>query len=698
MSSSQLVLTIFKTKTHTQGVREDLSWNDLFKKLEDPEQYPSKADLPLIHFAAMPGNSRARSRRPISISAVVGDYDDGQVSPEVAAEKLRDAGIAAFIYTTASHSVKAPRWRVVAQLSSPVSEDQYKTLMDGLNCVLGEILARESWDTKRPYFWGKVTGVEYAVLRTDGRPLDHVIEQGALVVPARDSWNAKTKTTLPKNPRKIEEVRDFDRAVTIGHASDQTLHELKFALEAIKDRADERGQWNETFLAMLSLKGTPYEVAARHMIEEWSQKHSGKWGEKEDDDSKWDRENSNDITYASIFHWADEVDRKNGLNGTTGSWRSRAAQTRPDWQSLASDGNIVSYGDFCGELKAPHYVWHRVLQLGCLYALTAQWGHGKTALMVTVALHVAVGRTLGGHPIEMQKVLYLCGENPEDVKLRALATATHYGFEHEQIERQIFFTKRPFNVDDQQALMRFLDEAASLAPFGFMVIDTGPAHSVAEDENDNREMHKLAMAMRELMVPLGNPATVALMHPTKEAKRDNLQPRGGGAFSGSIDGELCAWQEDRKIELFHRTKLRGPGFKPIWFKLQRYEFPGLFDNFDEPVSTVLAVESEIQQNEFRPKLKPMNTAQKIACKALELALSDLKIAEHPSEEFSSAASSALECSPPVVMVSVDEWKKRAFDMGIADGTQDAKRKAFSRAYTALVQSGRVKCWQDQCWL
>jgi hypothetical protein len=120
------------------------------------------------------------------------------------------------------------------------------------------------------------------------------------------------------------------------------------------------------------------------------------------------------------------------------------------------------------------------------------------------------------------------------------------------------------------------------------VIDTGPAHSAAEEENDNREMHRLAMAIRELMHGLGEPALVALMHPAKAATRETLQPRGGGAFSGSIDGELCAWNEAGVVELFHRTKFRGPGFTPMFFRLERVAL-GVQDNFGANVATVVAV-------------------------------------------------------------------------------------------------------------
>ena len=70
-------------------------------------------------------------------------------------------------------------------------------------------------------------------------------------------------------------------------------------------------------------------------------------------------------------------------------------------------------------------------------------------------------------------------------------------------------------------------------------MDTGPAHSDRDEENSNAQSHELAVALRSLIEPLGRPAVLALMHPIKNATRDNLQPRGGGAFSGGCSDTVA---------------------------------------------------------------------------------------------------------------------------------------------------------------
>lgn len=690
-----VTITRFEGLRETAGRRYEVTWKKLCVVFSDPTEYPDTQSLPLVRFSTSPGNTRRAGTVPENMTAVAGDYDGEKVTVDEAVMRLKKAGLTALVYTTRHHRQDAPRWRVVAQLATPVSCADYGRHVDLINGALGGILAPESWDTTRSYFYGKVKNVDYRFEQIVGLPIDIKAQQGV-------EWEAIGK---PNAPVKVTETvtlvsdddRDFDRMIVLDQVTNRTIHDLKFALDAIKSLADERSTWNKVFLAAVSFKGTEYENEVRAMIEEWSQKHSTKWGVKEDDAGKWDRENARDITFRTIFQMADTLDDQRELAKTDGSWRALA---KAAWHKngVALGGlNVVPYTEFTNALEPPNYIWHRVLQKGCLYALTAKWGHGKTAVMITVAMHVATGRELGGHQVKRQRVLYLCGENPADVQLRTRGAALKFGIEPNELAGQIFFTRRPFALDNEVELKKFVQEASAFGPFGMAVIDTGPAHSSAAEENDNREMHKLAMAMRDLMEPLGNPATVALMHPTKEATRENLQPRGGGAFSGSIDGELCAWQERGQLELFHRTKFRGPGFKPMRFNLERFQLPDMEDNFGEPVVTVLAVESD-NTDPAPTGRKQLTGAVRIAYQALDAALGDIKFSQTLDPVTAGEVSNALNCPAPEAVVHIDDWRGIAYAMGISDGDGEAKKKAFKRGREKLIAGDIVKVWNDKCWL
>jgi hypothetical protein len=349
--------------------------------------------------------------------------------------------------------------------------------------------------------------------------------------------------------------------------------------------------------------------------------------------------------------------------------------------------NLESVGQFVGHAPPPRYVWHRVLQAGSLYALTAPWGAGKTAIAITVALHVATGRPLAGRKTAKSRVLFLCGENPDDVKLRVRAATSLFNINPAELEGSVYFTRGAFSIDDQQSHERFVADARRYGPFDLMIVDTGPAHSKADDENDNRQMQLLAEATRYLMSQLGNPSTLVLMHPAKSATRENLQPRGGGAFSGSIDGELCAWQDGVLVEFFHRTKFRGPGFDSMFFTLERYTFFDILDNFNEPSVSVVAMPT----SEKPARKQTITGANRIALDALKACMSE---AIPPSE----AILKEQPAFPPRMVVPEALWRERCYATGIAEGEQDAKRRAFTRGRKALIEMGLVRTFADNYWL
>ena len=86
--------------------------------------------------------------------------------------------------------------------------------------------------------------------------------------------------------------------------------------------------------------------------------------------------------------------------------------------------------------------------------------------------------------------------------------------------------------------------------------------------------------------------------------------------------------------------------------------------------------------DLTPSVRLSNT-QRIALDALRAAL-----VAHGAEDKG------------VVTVSEDEWRKAAYDAGIAssDTTQQAKRKAFLRARLDLVSSGKVSTNDGRYWI
>ena len=82
---------------------------------------------------------------------------------------------------------------------------------------------------------------------------------------------------------------------------------------------------------------------------------------------------------------------------------------------------------------------------------------------------------------------------------------------------------------------------------------------------------------------------VVLCHPTKNASRSNLLPRGGGAFLNELDGNLALWSHSpgEVTELHWCGKIRGPDFSPLGYRLRPVP-TGQTDEKDRPEMTIVA--------------------------------------------------------------------------------------------------------------
>jgi hypothetical protein len=238
---------------------------------------------------------------------------------------------------------------------------------------------------------------------------------------------------------------------------------------------------------------------------------------------------------------------------------------------------------------APEYTIDGLLQRARVYSLTGQTGHGKTAVGLALAVSKATGRPLEGRRVDPGPVVYLAAENPDDVRARMILMAERLALDLDQLP--ITFFPGTFSLCDGLAPLSDFVKAAGGA--SLVVVDTGAAFlaaSGAGDENDNMGALRFALDLRRLTELPGQPTALALMHPTKRATRDDLLPRGGGAFLNEMDGNLTVWAEGERetTELSWAGKLRGPSFDPIVFMLETGTCAKLADAAGRQIPSVWA--------------------------------------------------------------------------------------------------------------
>jgi hypothetical protein len=278
-----------------------------------------------------------------------------------------------------------------------------------------------------------------------------------------------------------------------------------------------------------------------------------------------------------------------------------------------------------------------------------------------MAIHIALGKEFAYLRTQQTKVLYLAGENPDDIRLRVKAICEVYGFKSEELSEWLYFSDRSFSMSDDILTLLVSGRVKDLGDFGLVVVDTGPAHNETDDENSNSEMHKFAVACRDFGSKIGNPALIILMHPPQGATKDNLRTRGGGGFAGQIDGELLLWQYEttKQVELWHSAKFRGAGFSPMFFDLKVVQVDGFSDNFGNEAISVVAVHGEKKDVKDPKSLKGNNKL------AYELLISLLKKSSS---------------------VTKQDWRTAFYE-----GEKDSrKEKAFTRASNSLMEAGLVQ--------
>jgi hypothetical protein len=324
---------------------------------------------------------------------------------------------------------------------------------------------------------------------------------------------------------------------------------------------------------------------------------------------------------------------------------------------------IHGAGEFMARAKPPEFILEKVIQRGQIYTLTAKWGHGKTALGLAMAMHIAAGIDFAGFRVKRSRVLYLAGENPFDVQMRSIALCREMEVTASMLDGWLYFSDKAFPINDKEIKDAFVREVKKVSDVDLVFVDTGPAHTEIEEENSNGKMHKVAVSMREMAGDLNNSALLTFMHPTQGATRDTLRSRGGGAYAGQVDGELLAWQDPitKQIEFWHSTKFRGSGFDSVFFDLKRVDLDGFDDNFGNKAVSVIAIHAN-------------------------------RVIDTNSDEIGGDTRTVFDvfvsCAKSKTLVTDREWRRESYE-AFADRSQPAKKEAYRRAKKSLLSSKMV---------
>lgn len=260
------------------------------------------------------------------------------------------------------------------------------------------------------------------------------------------------------------------------------------------------------------------------------------------------------------------------------------APTPSDPAPAATSWRVQRADEFTADFVAPEYIIDGVIQRGKVYTLTAPTGSGKTAVMLYASTSIATGNAFCERDVEAGDVLFMAGENPDDVRARVIATMEFHGINPRAC--RLHFIAGTFSI--RADLDRLREEVAKLPNLILVVIDTFAAYFDGDDENSNAQALDFARLVRKIAAFDAKPAVIMPAHPVKNATRGNLTPKGGSSLLNEVDGNLTLWNEGGILSLHWQGKFRGAEFEPLHLELQRHESAKLCDSQGRIIPTILA--------------------------------------------------------------------------------------------------------------
>jgi predicted nuclease with RNAse H fold len=549
-----LTLTTFRSVRDLDGVERKLSLRELAEEAHLTEA-ESKVDLPLLVLGRF-GNDRGQgvSRRNAgnlqAVFGVEGDHDAGSMTLSEAAGRLAEAGLAALLYETPSSRPEAPRWRVLAPTSRPVSLEERKDLVARLDAVLEGSLAAESYRPAQAYHYGRLTGSAGAASElVEGRPIDQATELAA---------------RAPATVGGLQTETELLAGIATGQAFHQGLTSLI-------------GRW-------LRQGSDPEACAtrARAAMDAVPQgERDARWRQRFRDIPRLVR----DIAKREAKRSAAEAEAlQNAFDDLPDLPDLPPAPTRLRLLRPSDCASAPSRGYLVKGLVAPRDV-------GCIFGPP---GAGKSLLSPLLGYHVALGRAVFGLRTKPGRVLYVAAEDPHGMAGRVRALRQRYGDAPEFILVDGVADLLSTPSDDLRDLRAHVRD---LQP-SLIFIDTLAMAFPGLEENSAEAMGRVVTVARKLTE---TGAAVVLVH--HNAKSKDGTPRGHSLLNGALDVALQLRDRDEegviRAELTKNRNGRSDFEFAFRIGVERFDLDEDGDRIEAPLAEPLEGGAAAR----RPKLK-----------------------------------------------------------------------------------------------
>lgn len=330
-------------------------------------------------------------------------------------------------------------------------------------------------------------------------------------------------------------------------------------------------------------------------------------------------------------------------------------------------------------LKCPaeqHYLISGIIESGALGAIVGDTGTCKSFLAISMAASISLGTPWYGRKVEKSPVVFIAGEGHAGFGKRLRAWEIHN--ESSLVGAPLHFSTVPVSLTNAQSMenaSREIDRVSSAegAP-GLVIIDTLHRNFGEGDENQASDMATVIAQLDELRSRFK--CAVLLIHHVGHSASD--RGRGSSSFRAALDFEFLVSRVNSTYQLESKKSKESSPPDPIAFCPREVVIPEWVNPDGAPYSSLVL---EVTESVRTARSKKLTGANKVAFDVLTALQGDFD-----NELLAESAHRG---------VPLTEWQDACYSRGIsASDHSDAKRKAFERARRALMDQGRVQCFDD----
>ncbi|POF63563.1 AAA family ATPase [Novacetimonas maltaceti] len=518
---------------------QEMSLSELADMVRQPVG-EAKDNLPLIKLARV--NGKRGNDSILSVSGVEVDYDAGEITPQEARKRLNDAGIAALVYTTPTHTPGHPKWRILAPLSQehdPKERERFAARIIGL---FDGKFDPASYVLGQSYFIGQTTsGNPVETFQTEGQCIDEAHDLDRTARWKDDRQHVDNATPAPGD--KATEA-DLLRDIFTG----ENYHASMVRLGGI---------WAKAGIgyvdAIKQLERVFGDIPADQRDQRWH-------------DRRKTIETSLIYAYgrdaAKEHHTADDLfdddDVSDQIEAAPASGHGRLT--------------ILTPGQ-CQNLPPKPYVVKGLLAAGDVACIFGAPGAGKSMIAPYLGYMIAQGKEAFGSRTKAGTVMYVAAEDEHGMRSRVTALMEQHGTTDDFLliggvsNLGYSVDSRTGKVDKSDDLTRLKELVRERKP-SIVFIDTLAMAFPDITENDSESMVKVVRVARYLAK---SGCAVVLIH--HDTKADNGTPRGHSVLNGALDMALHVKAKDQNGVINGKlTKNRnGTCDRQIAFKIAAHE-------------------------------------------------------------------------------------------------------------------------------